>query len=111
MLTTLRQLLSGQKYRDSILHAFKMFEIIAQIKLGLFREPSMTPREFAYLAAGKGGLDTRQVEIFVRGTEEARFSNHPITYNTALTTLNAFAALYNHLTGGNLRFVTQEQPS
>jgi hypothetical protein len=109
MLTTLRQLLTQQKYRDAIIYAFRMFETIIQAKLGLFRDPSITLREFANLTVAHGSLDTRNMEVFIRGVEEARYSDHPISYNTALSTLNAFARMYNSLTGGNLRFVTQEQ--
>jgi transglutaminase-like putative cysteine protease len=111
MLTTLRQLLTQQKYRDAIIYAFRMFETIIQAKLGLFRDPSITLREFANLTVAHGSLDTRNMEIFIRGVEEARYSDHSISYNTALSTLNAFAKMYNSLTGGNLRFVTQEQQS
>ncbi|MFX1563928.1 MAG: DUF4129 domain-containing protein, partial [Promethearchaeota archaeon] len=109
MLTSLRQLLNDKKYRESIIYAFRMFEAIAQSRLGVFRDPSITLREFANLAVARGNLDTRNMAIFVRGVEEARFSDHPVSYNTALATLNAFSNIYNHLTGGNLRFVTQEQ--
>jgi transglutaminase-like putative cysteine protease len=109
MLTSLRQLLSDKKYRESIIYAFRMFEAIAQSRLGVFRDPSITLREFANLAVARGHLDTRNMAVFIRGVEEARFSDHPVSYNTALATLNAFANIYNHLTGGNLRFVTQEQ--
>lgn len=109
MLTSLRQLLGDKKYRESIIYAFRMFEAIAQSRLGVFRDPSITLREFANLAVARGRLDTRNMAVFVRGVEEARFSDHPVSYNTALATLNAFANIYNHLTGGNLRFVTQEQ--
>jgi hypothetical protein len=111
MLTALRQLLTQQKYRESIIYAFRMFETIVQGKLGLYRDPSITVREFANLTVAHGRLDTRNVEVFIRGVEEARYSDHPISYNTALSTLNAFAKMYNSLTGGNLRFVTQEQQS
>ncbi|MFX0169113.1 MAG: transglutaminase domain-containing protein [Candidatus Hodarchaeota archaeon] len=111
MLTTLRQLLTQQKYRDAIIYAFRMFETILQAKLGLFRDPSITVREFGNLAVAHGRLDTRNMEVFIRGVEEARYSDHPISYNTALSALNAFAKMYNSLTGGNLRFVTQEQQS
>jgi hypothetical protein len=109
MLTTLRQLLTEKKYRDSIIYAFRMFEAIIQAKLSLFRDPSITLREFGNLTVAHGSLDTRNMEVFIRGVEEARYSDHPISYNTALSTLNAFAKMYNSLTGGNLRFVTQEQ--
>lgn len=109
MLTALRQLLTQQKYRESIIYAFRMFETIVQAKLGIYRDPSITVREFANLTVAHGRLDTRNMEVFIRGVEEARYSDHPISYNTALSTLNAFAKMYNSLTGGNLRFVTQEQ--
>ncbi len=109
MLTALRQLLSQQKYREAIIYAFRMYETIIQAKLGIFRDPSITVREFANLTVAHGRLDTRTMEVFIRGVEEARYSDHPISYNTALSSLNAFASLYNSLTGGNLRFVTQEQ--
>jgi hypothetical protein len=109
MLTALRQLLSQQKYREAIIYAFRMYETIIQAKLGIFRDPSITVREFANLTVAHGRLDTRTMEVFIRGVEEARYSDHPISYNTALSALNAFASLYNSLTGGNLRFVTQEQ--
>ncbi|MFX1299589.1 MAG: transglutaminase domain-containing protein [Promethearchaeota archaeon] len=108
MLTALRQLLSQQKYREAIIYAFRMYETIIQAKLGIFRNPSITVREFANLTVAHGRLDTRTMEVFIRGVEEARYSDHPISYNTALSSLNAFASLYNSLTGGNLRFVTQE---
>ncbi len=109
MLTALRQLLTQQKYRESIIYAFRMFEAIVQAKLGVYRDPSITVREFANITVAHGRLDTRNMEVFIRGVEEARYSDHPISYNTALSTLNAFAKMYNSLTGGNLRFVTQEQ--
>lgn len=109
MLTALRQLLTDKKYRESIIYAFRMFETIVQARLGVYRDPSITVREFANLTVAHGRLDTRTMEVFIRGVEEARYSDHPISYNTALSTLNAFANLYNSLTGGNLRFVTQEQ--
>ncbi len=109
MLTTLRQLLTDKKYRESVIYAFRMFETLVQAKLGLFRDPSITLREFGNLAVAQGRLDTRSMQVFVRGVEEARFSDHPISYNAALSTLNAFASIYNSLVGGNLRFVTQEE--
>jgi transglutaminase-like putative cysteine protease len=108
MLSTLRQLLTDKKYRESVTYAFRMFETIAQAKLGVFRDPSITLREFGNLVVAQGRLDARGMGVFVRGVEEARFSDHEISYEAALTTLNAFATLYNQLTGGNLRFVTQE---
>jgi transglutaminase-like putative cysteine protease len=108
MLSTLRQLLTDKKYRESVTYAFRMFETIAQAKLGVFRDPSITLREFGNLVVAQGRLDARGMGIFVRGVEEARFSDHEISHETALSTLNAFATLYNQLTGGNLRFVTQE---
>ncbi|MFW9830582.1 MAG: DUF4129 domain-containing protein, partial [Candidatus Thorarchaeota archaeon] len=109
MLTSLRQLLTSKKYREAIIYAFRMFETIIQAKLGIYRDPSITLREFANLTVAHGRLDSRTMESFIRGVEEARFSDHPISYNTALMTLNSFASIYNSLTGGNLRFVTQEQ--
>jgi hypothetical protein len=109
MLTELRQLLGEQKYRESILYAFRMFETIVQGKLGIFREPNMTLREYANLATAQGGLDTTSMQVFIRGVEEAKFSDHQITYQTCLTTLNAFANNYNVLTGGSLRFVTSQE--
>jgi transglutaminase-like putative cysteine protease len=109
MLTTLRQLLTDKKYRESVIYAFRMFETLVQVKLGLFRDPSITLREFGNLAVAQGRLDTRSMELFIRGVEEARFSDHRIRYKAALSTLNAFASIYNALVGGNLRFVTQEQ--
>ncbi len=112
MLSELRQLLGDQKYRESILYAFRMFETIVQGKLGIFRDPNMTLREYANLTTAQGGLDTTSMQVFIRGVEEAEFSDHQITYQTCLTTLNAFANNYNVLTGGSLRFVTsQEAPS
>ena len=110
MLTELRQLLSDQKYRESILYAFRMFETIVQGRLGIFREPNMTLREFANIVTAQGGLDTTSMQVFIRGVEEAKFSDHQITYQTCLTTLNAFANNYNVLTGGSLRFVTSQEP-
>jgi hypothetical protein len=110
MLSTLRQLLTDKKYRESVTYAFRMFETIAQAKLGVFRDPSITLREFGNLVVAQGRLDARGMGVFVRGVEEARFSDHGISHEAALTTLNAFATLYNQLTGGNLRFVTQEPP-
>lgn len=109
MLTTLRGLLTDKKYQETLIYAFRMFETIVQAKLGLFRDPSITLREFGNLAVAHGQLNTRTMEVFIRGVEEARFSDHPISYNSALMSLNAFASIYNSLTGGNLRFVTQEQ--
>ncbi len=109
MLTELRQLLSDQKYRESILYAFRMFETIVQGKLGIFRDPNMTLREFANLTTAQGGLDTTSMQVFIRGVEEAKFSDHQISYQTCLTTLNAFANNYNVLTGGSLRFVTSQE--
>ena len=109
MLTELRQLLSDQKYRESILYAFRMFETIVQDKLGIFREPNMTLREYANITTAQGGLDTTSMQVFIRGVEEAKFSDHQITYQTCLTTLNAFANNYNVLTGGSLRFVTSQE--
>jgi hypothetical protein len=108
MLSTLRQLLTDKKYRESVTYAFRMFETIAQAKLGVFRDPSITLREFGNLVVAQGRLDARGMGVFVRGVEEARFSDHEISHEAALTTLNAFATLYNQLIGGNLRFVTQE---
>ncbi len=109
MLTSLRQLLTDQKYREAIIYAFRMYEAIIQAKLGIYRDPSITVREFANLTVAHGRLDSRSMEVFIRGVEEARYSDHAVSYNTGLSTLNAFANLYNSLTGGNLRFVTQEQ--
>ncbi|MFX1403579.1 MAG: transglutaminase domain-containing protein [Promethearchaeota archaeon] len=109
MLTALRQLLTDKKYREAIIYAFRMYEAIIQAKLGIYRDPSITVREFANLTVAHGRLDSRNMEVFIRGVEEARYSDHPVSYNLALSTLNAFASLYNSLTGGNLRFVTQEQ--
>ena len=109
MLTTLRQLLTDKKYREAIIYAFRMYEAIIQAKLGIYRDPSITVREFANLTVAHGRLDSRNMEVFIRGVEEARYSDHPISYNMALSTLSAFATIYNSLTGGNLRFVTQEQ--
>ncbi len=109
MLTALRQLLTDKKYREAIIYAFRMFETIIQARLGIYRDPSITVREFANLTVAHGQLDSRTIEVFIRGVEEARYSDHPISYNMALSTLSAFASIYNSLTGGNLRFVTQEQ--
>jgi hypothetical protein len=109
MLTALRQLLTDKKYREAIIYAFRMYEAIIQAKLGIYRDPSITVREFANLTVAHGRLDSRNMEVFIRGVEEARYSDHPISYNLALSSLSAFASLYNSLTGGNLRFVTQEQ--
>ncbi|MFW9935553.1 MAG: DUF3488 and transglutaminase-like domain-containing protein [Candidatus Thorarchaeota archaeon] len=109
MLTSLRQLLTDKKYREAIIYAFRMFETIIQAQLGIYRDPSITVREFANLTIAHGRLDSRTMGVFIRGVEEARYSDHPISYNLALQTLSAFASLYNSLTGGNLRFVTQEQ--
>jgi hypothetical protein len=109
MLTSLRQLLTDKKYREAIIYAFRMYEAIIQAKLGIYRDPSITVREFANLTVAHGRLDSRNMEVFIRGVEEARYSDHPISYNLALSALSAFASIYNSLTGGNLRFVTQEQ--
>ncbi|MFW9933960.1 MAG: DUF4129 domain-containing transglutaminase family protein [Candidatus Thorarchaeota archaeon] len=109
MLTALRQLLTEKKYREAIIYAFRMYEAIIQAKLGIYRDPSITVREFANVTVAHGRLDSRNMEVFIRGVEEARYSDHPISYNMALSTLSAFASLYNSLTGGNLRFVTQDQ--
>jgi hypothetical protein len=109
MLTSLRQLLTDKKYREAVIYAFRMFETIIQAQLGIYRDPSITVREFANLTIAHGRLDSRTMEAFIRGVEEARYSDHPISYNLALQTLSAFASVYNSLTGGNLRFVTQEQ--
>jgi hypothetical protein len=109
MLTSLRQLLTDKKYREAIIYAFRMYETIIQAKLGIYRDPSITVREFANLTVAHGRLDSRTMEVFIRGVEEARYSDHPISYNLALSALSAFASLYNSLTGGNLRFVTQDQ--
>jgi len=109
MLTALRQLLTDKKYREAVIYAFRMYEAIIQAKLGIYRDPSITVREFANLTVAHGRLDSRNMEVFIRGVEEARYSDHPISYNLALSTLSAFASLYNSLTGGNLRFVTQEE--
>ena len=109
MLTSLRQLLTNKKYREAIIYAFRMYETIIQAKLGIYRDPSITVREFANLTVAHGRLNSRNMEVFIRGVEEARYSDHPISYNMALSSLSAFASIYNSLTGGNLRFVTQEQ--
>ncbi|MHA2405391.1 MAG: transglutaminaseTgpA domain-containing protein [Candidatus Hermodarchaeia archaeon] len=109
MLTSLRQLLTDKKYREAIIYAFRMYETIIQAKLGIYRDPSITVREFANLTVAHGRLDSRNMDVFIRGVEEARYSDHPISYNLALSSLSAFASIYNSLTGGNLRFVTQEQ--
>ncbi|MFX1565874.1 MAG: DUF3488 and transglutaminase-like domain-containing protein [Promethearchaeota archaeon] len=109
MLTSLRQLLTEKKYREAVIYAFRMFETIIQAQIGIYRDPSITVREFANLTIAHGRLDSRTMEVFIRGVEEARYSDHPISYNLALQTLSAFASVYNSLTGGNLRFVTQEQ--
>ena len=100
MLTALRQLLNDKKYREAIIYAFRMYEAIIQAKLGLFRDPSITVREFANLTVAHGRLDSRNMEVFIRGVEEARYSDHPISYNMALSTLSAFASLYNSLSDG-----------
>ncbi len=109
MLTSLRRLLKDKKYREAVIYAFRMYETIIQAKLGIYRDPSITVREFANLTIAHGRFDSRNMEVFIRGVEEARYSDHPISYNLALSTLSAFASLYNSLTGGNLRFVTQEE--
>lgn len=104
MLKDLSAVVETEKYKEGILLAQQILNIILTQYKGERRAKHETLREYLYRIASKYGIPVGDIEDFLVPYEKAKYSTKTITKEDYIQTIQSFARLYSLLTGEEFVF-------